>query len=367
MTSFLTKKKTRESFDEKISTEPAGTQRCKKYAVKIFADFVSEKYPDKTAEDVIEELNLIKNTQNQQTYEETLYGVLQDWINWNENRGLGNYTIRTSFSNLRKYLFHLGIKTDEQDIKEHLRFGKRVKEERHPLSDDEYRDIVLGFSRKPRMQAFLLTLGSSGMRMGEALKLRKKDLDFTKERVKVNIPADTKTRTGRSTFISNEAKRKLEPFLARMSSEDYIFGKPGKVPHIHNFTRAMIRMLDKLGLNEKYQSNSIRKITTHSFRAYFFTKAARKHGENYAHRMVGHGGYLMQYDRMTEDEKLEMYLQLEPELVIFEQTKNELEIGKLRDKVEEIDELKKEIRKLRERQANSDKKIVEVMKKKGVL
>lgn len=37
MTSFLTKKKTRKSFDEKISTEPAGTQRCKKYAVKIFA------------------------------------------------------------------------------------------------------------------------------------------------------------------------------------------------------------------------------------------------------------------------------------------------------------------------------------------
>ena len=35
--------------------------------------------------------------------------------------------------------------------------------------------------------------------------------------------------------------------------------------------------------------------------------------------------------------------------------------------MEEIDELKKEIRKLREKQAISDKKIVEVMKKKGVL
>jgi hypothetical protein len=152
-----------------------------------------------------------------------------------------------------------------------------------------------------------------------------------------------------------------------MSQEDYIFCKPGKVPHIHNFTRAMIRMLDKLGLDEKYQSNSFRKISTHSFRAYFFTKAARKHGENYAHRMVGHGGYLMQYDRMTEDEKLERYLQLEPELVIFEQTKNELEIGRLRDKVEDIDELKKEIGKLRERQAISDKKIIGLLKEKGVL
>ncbi len=129
----------------------------------------------------------------------------------------------------------------------------------------------------------------------------------------------------------------------------------------------MIRMLDKLEMNERYQSNSFRKISTHSFRAYFFTKAARKHGENYAHRLVGHGGYLMQYDRMTEEEKLQMYLELEPELVIYDQTKNELEINRLRDRVEEIDELKKEVQKLREQQANSDKKILETIRKEGIL
>ena len=91
MTSFLEKKKTGESFDEKISTEPIGTQLCKKYAVKKFGNFVAEKYSERTIEDVIEELKMIKNTKNQQTYEEALYGVLQDWINWNERRGLGGY------------------------------------------------------------------------------------------------------------------------------------------------------------------------------------------------------------------------------------------------------------------------------------
>ena len=84
----------------------------------------------KITSDVIEELNLIRDTQDIQTYEETLYGVLQDWINWNEARGLGNYTIRVVFSNLRKYLFHLGIKTHDQEIKEYLRFGKKSKEEK---------------------------------------------------------------------------------------------------------------------------------------------------------------------------------------------------------------------------------------------
>lgn len=47
----------------------------------------------------------------------------------------------------------------------------------------------------------------------------------------------------------------------------------------------------------------------------------------------------------------------------FDQTKNELEISQLRDKVEEIDDLKKEVQKLREAQAKSDKKIIETMKR----
>ena len=69
----------------------------------------------------------------------------------------------------------------------------------------------------------------------------------------------------------------------------------------------------------------------------------------------------MQYDRMTEEEKLDMYLELEPELAIFDQSKNELEISRLRDKVEEIDELKQQVQKLREAQAKSDKKILETI------
>ncbi|MBM2819691.1 MAG: hypothetical protein HW410_1373, partial [Nitrosarchaeum sp.] len=55
MTSFLTRERTNESFEQRISTEPNGTQLCKKYAVKIFGNFVAEKYPGKTIADIIEE------------------------------------------------------------------------------------------------------------------------------------------------------------------------------------------------------------------------------------------------------------------------------------------------------------------------
>ena len=83
--------------------------------------------------------------------------------------------------------------------------------------------------------------------------------------------------------------------------------------------------------------------------------------------MTGHGGYLMQYDRMDEEEKLKMYLELEPELVVFDQTKNELEIKKLKQENESIEQLRDEVRKLREFQAEQDKKTIQELKSKGVL
>jgi len=108
--------------------------------------------------------------------------MLQDWVIWSKERGIGNYTIRTQFSNLRKYLFHIGIKTSEQDIKEYLTFEKISRNERYPLSLEEYQRMIEGFSTNPRLQVLFLALGSSGMRIEEALSLRKKDLDLTKKK-----------------------------------------------------------------------------------------------------------------------------------------------------------------------------------------
>src|SRR3972149_3579017 len=134
MSSFLAKKKTLESYEEKISTEPKATRQNKMYAVTNFTKFVKSHYEDRTVEDVIAELRIIKKEEVELKYEEAIYGMLQDWINWNEKEGRGNYSIRITFSNLRKFLYHLGIKTSQQDIRENLRFGKKIKEEKHALS-----------------------------------------------------------------------------------------------------------------------------------------------------------------------------------------------------------------------------------------
>lgn len=365
MTSFLITKKDNKSYEEKLSSAPESTKRNKVYAVKMFEQFCQKKY-EKSSEEIIKEIIKIKQDQSEE-YENALYGMLQEWINWNKKRKIGSYTIRTQFSNLRKYLFHMGIKTNEQDIKEYLNFEKISREERYPLSTEEYRVIIEGFFKNPRLQALFLALGSSGMRIGEAINLKKKDLDLSKKRIKINIPPTTKTRVGRSTYLSYETEKVLKPLLEKLEPNDYVFAKKNCKTSDRSIRTSLNRRLTRVGFTEKYQSNNYKKITSHSFRAYFFTKATRKHGENYAHRMTGHGGYLMQYDRLTEDERLDMYIELEPDLVVFDQTKNELEIKRLKEKTEDVDELREEVQKLRKELAESDKRIIQNLKMEGII
>jgi hypothetical protein len=135
MNSFLIIKKDKKSYEEKISSSPESTKRNKNYAVQMFERFCKEKY-EKSSDEIIKEIIRIKQGQSDE-YEDALYGMVQEWINWNTQRGIGNYTIRTQFSNLRRYLSHVGIKTNEQDIKEYLIFGKISREERYPLSIED--------------------------------------------------------------------------------------------------------------------------------------------------------------------------------------------------------------------------------------
>ena len=89
------------------------------------------------------------------------------------------------------------------------------------------------------------------------------------------------------------------------------------------------------GFTQKYKSNGFRMITLYSFRSFFFGRASDVHREGYAHRMTGHGGYLPQYDRMSDEKRLEWFLKLEPELTIDQTERQKLQIQELeKDKSE---------------------------------
>ena len=113
------------------------------------------------------------------------------------------------------------------------------------------------------------------------------------------------------------------------------------------------RVLTKVGLDMRYESTGYHKINLYCFRGSFFTKALKVHNDDTAHAMIGHGAYLQQYQRRTDDEKLELFEELEKEVLIFDLTKKDQQIKKLKeantmlvDQAEEIKEQDKRIRNL---------------------
>ena len=74
MTSFLTKTKSYESYEQRISTEPTSPQISKKYAISNFEQFISETYLGRTIDEIVEELFSFDNGQE---FEDALYGMLQ--------------------------------------------------------------------------------------------------------------------------------------------------------------------------------------------------------------------------------------------------------------------------------------------------
>jgi len=340
--------RSRDSYLEKISVKAVSTRRNFNATYQSFEKFCQEKY-DRAAEEIIQEIPQEKDSE---------YDILQAWINW-LSKSIIPSTIHTRFSSLMGYFHYRGIKMYKEDIKQNISLPKIPKEEKHPLSLEEIRKIISEANFKKK--SLYLTLLSSGMRVGETVQLKKKHFDTSDKRFMIKIPADlTKTKKARTVFISKEASTAIRPLLKKIDDDDQVFSK-NKNPHYAVCAEEMTfkRILNNVGLVESYESSRTNKITMHSFRAYFFTKAVRKHDENYAHMMTGHGGYLMQYDRLTDDEKFKMYLELEPDLLIDDTVIKDTKIEEQQKKITELSQKEDEIQELKQEMEGFVKRVLE--------
>ena len=331
--------RSKDSYLEKLTTKAVSTRRNFNATYQSFEKFCQEKY-DRTAEEIIQEIPQEKDSE---------YDILQAWINW-LSQSIIPSTIHTRFSSLMGYFHYRGIKMYKEDVKQNISLPKIPKEEKHPLSIEEIRKIINEANFKKK--ALYLTLLSSGMRVGEAVQLKKKHFDTSEKNLIIKIPANfTKTKKARTVFISKEASSAVRPLLKKIDDDDTVFSK-NENPHYAVCAEEMTfkRILRNVGLVESYESSRTNKITMHSFRAYFFTKAVRKHDENYAHMMIGHGGYLMQYDRLTDDEKFEMYLELEPDLTADPTERQKITIEKQQKELSKTKELEQSVKMLQEQQ-----------------
>jgi len=299
---ILNVKRTKETFREKISSHKTGSQEGFWIAIDNFEKFSMEKFGKI---DIMPDL--IKANENE------LFDTLQLWINWNSGRSPS--TIKVYFSRLRKYLHYMGIKLDSQDVKNELEFKHKIEEELYGLTLEDIQKILKQFDYDTKVQ-YMCQL-SSLMRIGEMVQLRKKHLVLDKQNIIVKIPSTiAKFNKGRTTYFSKEASIMLRPKLRKLDDNDLVFASNENSRYAEiNAEQKLRRAIVKVGLDMRYESTNRYYINTHSFRAYGITKISR-HDPNFAKKIAGQKGYLDQYDRIADKEKLELYQKYEIDLIV---------------------------------------------------
>ena len=260
--------------------------------------------------------------------DEHVYDYLQARINALQARKMSPNTIIIYFSHIKQYLHYRGIRLHQADIRQCLNFPKKIVEELRPLELGIFQKILKACSAKREM--LYLAQSSSGMRIGEMVQLRKKDIHTDTARLMVKIPAAfTKTGVARTTFFSAEAAQLVAPRLKKIGDLDRVFGNDKDARNnARHEAKYIAELQKKIGICDKYETTGRNVITTHSLRAFFITKISRS-DHNLAKYFAGQKGYLLQYDRQTDAEKLAIYIKLEPLLLVSEKARDQERIREL--------------------------------------
>jgi len=302
--------------------------------------------------------------------DDELFGVLQEWVDWlSDEKNIQIGAIRGQLSGLNKYFRYKKLKIDKDDMKDELDYPNEIKEEKYAISLDEVHTIIKSLPIK--YQGFCVGLVSGGMRPVELMGTQKKHYILTNGKYKLEIPYYlTKKKVSRTVFLSSEFTGYAKPILDKINDDDFVWTTHTQIPqkthdrysHItkkeRRFSRTvlkfcrgshlslidvLVRRLKSLGLDMRYETTGNHKINLYCFRGYFFTKALKIHNEDTAHAMIGHGAYIQEYQRRTDDEKMELFEELESELLVFDLSKKNHEIKELKSYKLKIDDQRKEL------------------------
>jgi integrase len=199
-------------------------------------------------------------------------------------------------------------------------------------SNAELRRILSHMDIKGK--SLFLVLASSGMRIGECLKLKVEDVDLTSEPARINIRGEyTKTGNPRVAFISSEAKEALEEWLRIRENEIFIAVKrstryekkaedkriwPFEANTAYYIWRSSIK---KAQFDKRFQyNNSLERFTVHPhvLRKFFRTKMGQVIPVDVTEALMGHEGYLTEvYRRYSVEDLAAYYKQGEHTLTVF--------------------------------------------------
>jgi integrase len=255
-------------------------------------------------------------------------------------------TQRNRMSSVRTFLMENNFELPQKFWKKLLRRikGSRALTLDKIPSNKELRKILTHMSVHGK--SLFLLLESSGMRIGEASKLKLNDLMLDEEPMRIQIRGEyTKTGNSRYAFASREAKEAITEwlkvrteYLKAASGKSHKYGKSAEDDRLFPFRKTTSYIiwhgaLKKAKLDSRDNSTNVRKLHPHVLRKFFRTRLGAVIPVDVVEALMGHEGYLTEvYRRYTLEDLAKFYLQGESALLVFTDA---AEVTKLRQEVDE--------------------------------
>lgn len=267
------------------------------------------------------------------------YSISKPW------KGLSVRTIKIYTRILKELLDDCyGITLNDRRFRKKVKIPKMPEFDRAPFTKEDLR--LLCQYAEPNKRMLYKTLKDSGMRIGEAVSIRKKDVDFTKDPVEIYISEKiSKTNRARTTYLTRETSPELKNFVIRLDDDSLVFGSNNDPDRsVKAEEQAFVRIRKEIGKDyphflERYESSNYHKKNLHALRAYTATQCAEAVNEDFGHAIIGHKKYLGQYIR-NQNKMPELYKRSENHLMIYQTIE-------LVDTSTELHEMKKEMLELK--------------------
>jgi integrase len=260
-----------------------------------------------------------------------IYELFDDFVSFllSYREGITPKSTSLYLAALRSYFAYYDIDVIPSKFRRKVKVPKLYREDEQAIDIEDIRKILLSCSNR-RLKAYLLILASSGLRAVEAASIRLRDIDFLSEPVRIHIRKEySKTRTGRDTYISDEAvvflkqwvdwkyRKKdnsaianncsnettggkvleLEGLVKHSNPDDLIFSiySINEVPNPNNLYVKLVlefqKLLEAASMDERKEGISTykrRKITFHSMRRFVKTVISNQVNQDYSEWFLGH-------------------------------------------------------------------------------
>lgn len=216
-----------------------------------------------------------------------------------------------------------------------------------------------------KLQTAILLVFSGGLKINELAQLRFNDIDFTSKPTKILIRATSKNRIPHQIFITEEATIQLQKYLKKYFGWHknslnldlngiYIFDRMPlrKSDRSQRFNLISVKQSLWISLRNHIKNvskllikneNGLRTIHFQAFRKYFKTTVENVCGKDYVEALMGHRFYMDTYYQLSDEEKHQKYLSVEPYLTIFNFEKVEQQYAYLSKKYEEMEKSMSEL------------------------